>query len=58
LRPVAGGTDFVDIATDEPNPFFGPLVIDGGPGSDTIINPPAPQSFPGYLEITNFEFAF
>ena len=54
---LAGGTDLVDIATESTNPFFGPLVIDGGAGNDTIINPPVPQSFPGYLEIMNFELA-
>lgn len=53
---LAGGTDFINIVPHGHNPFFGPLVIDGGAGYDAISNAPFPESFPNYLEITNFEF--
>lgn len=53
---LAGGTDLVEFSWFSRNPFLGPLVLDGGADSDTIFDPPSSATFPGYLEIINFEF--
>jgi hypothetical protein len=42
------------------NLFVGLMNIrndDGGAGSDTVFDSPSPATFPGYLEITDFELS-